>query len=160
MNWYLGRNYLVDRLRLRRAGPPHLLHTYSWGNDTEDDHAHWWPDRDEDKRAAQQWISVLSGLKNSRGPGWQRLAKWGTGLEDAVDFAFYELAVKGSPSDHAWRPWCHCKHESERLLQKADLSLVLKRASEIQANLPPMYLDQMHSPGYTNRTSPIYNQGP
>lgn len=87
-----------------------LLHTYSWGNGSNDPNgSHWFEDHPNDVSAAQ--TAILHGGGDQVG---------GSDLIPYVDKAFNGLNVPGSPSSHG-NGWIdnNCKTEKQRLMNNA-----------------------------------------
>jgi len=109
-----------------------LLHTYSWGNEYDDDTSHWYIDHENDVKAAEEAIRQMERYENAAwSEQWFLSDNFGTEIADLenddIEVAFEQLSKDGTISNHGWqlfqRPWeaggGNCKNEATRLERTA-----------------------------------------
>ncbi len=105
----LTHTFVVTTTKEDKIGIETITHTYSWGNEYDDQgRGLWFRDRPEDISSAQDALGT--GLAERVGD---------SSMDPFVQAAFEDFTSRPPDTRHKWRPWNNCKHEAWRVVDQA-----------------------------------------
>jgi RHS repeat-associated protein len=133
--WLEPRSHLITHMFLYTTCNGKVVHTYSWGNDFDDNTNHWYLDASEDLNAARmdnarRNAMALTGC--GKAPDGHELSG-GDELDRHIDETFRDFQEQVfSPSRHPWRASDNCNHKAHGLWLEAQRRLRAERRQREQ----------------------------